>query len=244
MALAWTLSLAFDEFSRVAFVVTSRLKTSCCRHVMNAATFLFLHTLPSLQLCPTRLWTLGPGFLLMQASVFVQSLAQTQANCMAAKRTRGRRGRGRERERLPLKVGYINSIGLVSDRRRVAAFRLHCVLMNACMHVCMYVCAHICIARGVAQTALFNNNEPHKHTHTYTHTQLEPKPGALSMLHLQCAAKLLSLPRSVAIVGAAQVEANLHQTTNSGRIGHGTCDTECPSGETNLSIQYTGHSCL
>lgn len=32
------------------------------------------------------------------------------------------------------------------------------------------------------------------------------------MLHLQCAAKLLSLPRSIAIVGAAQVEANLHQT--------------------------------
>lgn len=46
------------------------------------------------------------------------------------------------------------------------------------------------------------------------------------MLHLHSAAKLLSLPRSVAIVEAAQVEANLHQTTNSGRIGHATCDTD------------------
>lgn len=62
------------------------------------------------------------------------------------------------------KVGYINSIGFVSERRRrrVAAFRLHRVYL--CMYVCMPACAHICIARGVAQTALFNNNEPHKHT--------------------------------------------------------------------------------
>lgn len=137
LALAWTLSLAFDEFSRVAFVVTSRLKTSCCRHVMNAATFLFLHTLPSLQLCPTRLWTLRPGFLLMQASVFVQSLAQTQANCMAAKRARGRG----ERETTSQSGLY----QLHWPRQRPSSRRcprLHCVLMNACMYVCMCTYLH------------------------------------------------------------------------------------------------------
>lgn len=150
------------------------------------------------------------------------------------------------------KVGYINSIGLVSERRRrrVAAFRLHRVYL--CMYVCMPACAHICIARGVAQTALFNNNEPHKHTQREKGKErkrerertpkLVPVPGAFSMLHLHA----VPAPCFVANgVNAAQVEANLHQTANSARIGQGTCYTVRErerEWETNMSIH--GWNCI
>lgn len=126
----WMLSLAFDEFSRVAFVVTSRPKTSCCRHDMNAATFLFQHIHPPLLLCPTRHWTLHPGFLLMQASVFVQSLTQTQANCMVAKRARdtgANGGRGEERERDYLSK-WVISTPLASSATVVASLPSACTV--------------------------------------------------------------------------------------------------------------------